>query len=81
MNCTVSWSLLATVYWLIEGMETDDQSFFAGDMPIRLLSPSFNKGKTSPRKRYSCRNRCWYYKIDGTCCVNLEIQENRNGRK
>ena len=45
MNCTVSWSLLATVYWLIEGMETDDQSFFAGDMPIRLLCPSFNKGR------------------------------------
>ena len=26
-------------------MEMDDQSFFAGDMPIRLLFPSFNKGQ------------------------------------
>ena len=24
-------------------MEMDDQSFFAGDMSIRLLCPSFNK--------------------------------------
>ena len=39
-------------------MEIDDHSFFAGDMPICLLYPSFfNKGQTSSRKRYSCRER------------------------
>ena len=35
-------------------MEMDDQSLSAGDMPIRLLYPSFNKGQTlSPRDRAS----------------------------
>ena len=26
-------------------MEIDDKSFFAGDIPIRLLYPSFNGGR------------------------------------
>ena len=39
---------------------------FAGDIPIRLLYPSFNKGQTSSRKRYSCRERSWYCNIDDT---------------
>ena len=66
MKCTIPWSLLATVYWLRDEMEMDDQSFFVGDMPIRLLYPSFNKGQTSSRKRYSCRQKGWYCNIDDT---------------
>ena len=67
MKCTISWSLLATVYWSRDDMEIDDHSFFAGDMPICLLYPSFfNKGQTSSRKRYSCRERSWYCNIDDT---------------
>ena len=31
-------------------MEMDDQSLSAGDMPIRLLYPSFNKGQTSSQR-------------------------------
>ena len=57
MKCTISGSLLATVYWLRGEMEMNDQSFFAGDMPIRLPCLSFNKGQTSSRKRYSCREK------------------------
>ena len=57
MKCAISGSLLATVYWLRGEMEMNDQSFFAGDMPIRLPCPSFNKGQTSSRKRYSCREK------------------------
>ena len=80
MKCTISWSLPATVYWSRDEMELDDQSFFAGDMPMYLLCPSFNKGQTSPRKKYSCRKRSWYCNIDDTE-MNSEIQENRNGQK
>ena len=36
MKCTMSWSLLATVYWARDEMEMDDQSFFAGDMNFFL---------------------------------------------
>ena len=35
----------------------DDQSFFAGDMPIPLPCPSFNKGQTSSRKRYKLQRK------------------------
>ena len=28
--------------------------------------PSFNKGQTLSRKRYSCRERSWYCNIDDT---------------
>ena len=43
MKCTISLSLLATVYWSRDEMEMDDHEiFFAGDMPICLLCPSFN---------------------------------------
>ena len=42
------------------------KSLFSGDMPIRLLRPSFTKGQTSSRKKYSCRERSSYCKIDGT---------------
>ena len=66
MKCTISWSLLATVYCSRDEIEMDDQSFFAGDMPIRLLCPSFNKGQTWSRKRYSGRERSWYCNIDDT---------------
>ena len=59
MKCTISWSLLATVYWSRDEMEMDGQSLFTGDM----LCPSFNKGQTSSRKRYSCRGRSWYCNI------------------
>ena len=45
-------------------MEIDDQSSFAGDMPIRLLCPAVNKGQTSSRKRYSCGERSSYCNID-----------------
>ena len=47
-------------------MEMDDQSSFAGDMPISLLCPSLNKRQTSSRKRYSRRERSWYCNIDDT---------------
>ena len=57
MKCTISWTLLATVYWSRDEMEMDDQSFFAGDMSIRLLCLSFNKGQTRSCKRYSRRER------------------------
>ena len=64
MKCTISWTQLATVYWLRDEMEMDDQGFFVGDMPIRLLCPSLNNGQTSSRKRYNCRKRSWYCNID-----------------
>ena len=57
MKCTISGSLLATVYWLRGEIEMDDQSFFAGDMPIPLPCPSFNKGQTSSRKRYKLQRK------------------------
>ena len=62
-------------------MEMDDQSFFAGDMPIRLLCPSFNKEQT-PSLRYTAAEK----EVDISTYmtlkhVNWEIQENRNGRK
>ena len=41
MKHTISCSLLATVYLSRDEMEMDDQSFFSGDMPIRLPCPSF----------------------------------------
>ena len=66
MKCTISWSLLVAIYWLRDEMEMDDQSFFAGDMRIHLLCPSFNKGQTSSCKRYSCRERSWCYNIYDT---------------
>ena len=65
MKCTISWSML-TIYWSRDEIEMDDQSFFPGDMPLRLLRPSFSKGKTSSRKRYSCRERSWYCNVDDT---------------
>ena len=64
MKYTISWSLLATVYWSRDEIEMDDQSLFAGDIPIRLLCPSFFKGQTSSGKRYSCRERSWYCSTD-----------------
>ena len=66
MKCTISWCLLATVYWYIDEIEMDDQSFFAGDMSICLLCPSFDKEQTSSRKRCNFRKRGWYYNIDDT---------------
>ena len=66
MKFAISWSLLATVYWLRDEMEMNDQCFFAGDMPIRLLCPFFNKGQISSSKRYNCRERNWYCNIDDT---------------
>ena len=66
MKCAISWSLLAAVYWSRDEIEMDDQGFFAGDMPIRLLCLSFNKGQTASCKGYSCRKRSWYCNIDDT---------------
>ena len=45
MKCTISWSLPATLYWLKDEMEMNDQSFFAGDMLIHLLCPSLIKDR------------------------------------
>ena len=45
MRCTISCILLAAVYWSRDEMEIDDKSFFAGDIPIRLLYASFNGGR------------------------------------
>ena len=64
--CTVSWSPLATVYWSRDEIGMDDQSLFTGEMLIRLLCPSLSKGQTSSPKRYSCRERSGYCKIDDT---------------
>ena len=50
MTCTIPWSLLTTVYCSRDEMEMDDQSLSVGDMPIRLLYPSFNKGQTSSQR-------------------------------
>ena len=64
--CTVSWRPLATVYWSRDEIGMDDQSLFTGEMLIRLLCPSLSKGQTSSPKRYSCRERSGYCKIDDT---------------
>ena len=66
MKCAVSGNQLATVYWSRDEMEMDDQIFFARDIPIRLLSPSFDKEQSSSPKTYSCRERSWYCNIDDT---------------
>ena len=47
-------------------MAMNDQSLFSGDIPIRLLRPSFTNGQASSRKKYSSRERSSYCKIDDT---------------
>ena len=86
MRWTISWSLLATVYWSRDEDGTGWSNVFAGVCPwmyIGLLRPSFIKGQASSCKRYSYRERVWYWNQDRWHWSTLysDTQGDRNGRK
>ena len=69
MRCTISWSLLAIVYWSRDEGEIGWSKFlleFALKCPHIYYVAPLLKGSLHLIKRYSHRERAWYGKIDDT---------------
>ena len=83
MRCTVSWNLLATVYWSRDEVGVGWSKFLqefalqaSGYVWLRIAA----YGRLHLVRDTAAEKRVWYCNINDTEHVSSEIQENRNGR-